>query len=256
MVVINPKIVNGNELTETDKEQFNWFASLFYKNQLYAGGVYIGNNTILTAAHCVKSYVPDKIRMGYFGPNDPKNNIKFYNVVSTKMHPKYNLNDLNNDIAYIKIDKNPSDDGFTPIPILNKRRDKKLKLTRVGKPCTIIGLGRLSSNGAIPNKVQKTDIFIVNKKNTDYPASYIKYKMLLAGDENNPNDPNDNEDSCQGDSGGPLIAWDYKKNVWTLIGLVSWGNGCALDGYPGVYTYVKRCFGWIRKETGIKPNGN
>ena len=39
------------------------------------------------------------------------------------------------------------------------------------------------------------------------------------------------KDSFQGDSGGPLI----RASSGLLVGVTSWGNGCALDGYPGVY---------------------
>ena len=47
-------------------------------------------------------------------------------------------------------------------------------------------------------------------------------------------------DSCQGDSGGPLIAADTVNNngAATLVGVVSWGTGCALPHYPGIYAKV------------------
>lgn len=54
-------------------------------------------------------------------------------------------------------------------------------------------------------------------------------------------------DSCQGDSGGPIIRGGV------LLGAVSWGQGCAQPGYPGVYTnFLDRDIRqWIKQITGV-----
>merc|ERR1711937_399572 len=63
--------------------------------------------------------------------------------------------------------------------------------------------------------------------------------MMCAGDTSD-----GGEDACQGDSGGPL----YDKNADTLVGVTSWGIGCALEDYPGVYSRISDQW-----ESWIKP---
>lgn len=55
-------------------------------------------------------------------------------------------------------------------------------------------------------------------------------------------------DTCQGDSGGPMVGHDADGN-WVQVGIVSWGLGCARDGYPGVYTQISAFRSAIRTAT-------
>jgi secreted trypsin-like serine protease len=42
---------------------------------------------------------------------------------------------------------------------------------------------------------------------------------------------------CNGDSGGPLMMFT-SSNQWMLVGLTSYGVGCAEAAYSAVYTRV------------------
>ena len=53
------------------------------------------------------------------------------------------------------------------------------------------------------------------------------------------------KDSCSGDSGGPIIAGTSGSD---LVGLVSWGIGCARAEFPGVYTRVGQFVTWIEEN--------
>ena len=59
------------------------------------------------------------------------------------------------------------------------------------------------------------------------------------------------KDSCQGDSGGPVVAGSGDNA--RQVGIVSWGLGCAQEGYPGVYTNVanKDIRDFIRDKAGV-----
>ncbi|RXN03999.1 PIH1 domain-containing 2-like isoform X1 [Labeo rohita] len=92
----------------------------------------------------------------------------------------------------------------------------------------------------IPEFLKEATVPLISTKKCNSSCMYngeITPRMLCAGYTEG------KVDACQGDSGGPLVCQD--DNVWRLVGVVSWGTGCAEPNHPGVYTKVAEFLGWI-----------
>jgi hypothetical protein len=67
------------------------------------------------------------------------------------------------------------------------------------------------------------------------------------------------KDACQGDSGGPLVLRTTDSNndvVDVIVGIVSWGIGCARAAFPGVYSRVSKGADWIVDKVCNELNGD
>ena len=108
------------------------------------------------------------------------------------------------------------------------------------------GWGTLSSgSSALPNILQKVDVPLVNTADCNSAAAYggdITDRMVCAGLQAG------GKDSCQGDSGGPLFASEADGS-FKLVGVVSWGEGCARPNKYGVYSKVNIMVDWIASQT-------
>ena len=68
----------------------------------------------------------------------------------------------------------------------------------------------------------------------------ITPQMICAGDLVNL------RDTCAGDSGGPLFLPAASPADSVLVGITSWGEGCAVPNKLGVYTRVSRFLASLR----------
>lgn len=152
------------------------------------------------------------------------------------MHPKYNSSTQENDIALITLKKALVwKDNIGPI-CLPPDADFE------GRSAVVTGWGTLKYQGSFPSKLNEVGVTVANQKTCQkaydaFPFPVTRKHICAA-------DPG--KDSCQGDSGGPLFIKENGK--WVLIGVVSFGVGCAKDGFPGVYTRVSSYNSWILKR--------
>lgn len=93
----------------------------------------------------------------------------------------------------------------------------------------------------MPRHLLTVDVPVVSSQTCNDSLSYngtIDEGMVCAG-----NLTKGSIDSCQGDSGGPFICNKI------LVGVVSFGKGCGLPYFPGVYANVSYFRSWILKES-------
>ncbi|CAG9134371.1 unnamed protein product [Plutella xylostella] len=241
------RIVGG---ADTTIEQWPFYANINYITWgirfLYCGGSIISNDIILTAAHCVDGERPSSfgVRLGSSLANSGG---QFINIAAIKMHETYDTPVLDNDIALMKL--------ATPIQESSTIGIARLPSARFSlpdnTPVTAIGVGALYSGGPAPTVLQSVEVFTVNQELCVERYAYLKTQpgygawpdvtdnMLCAGilDVGG-------KDACQGDSGGPLA---LSGNI--VVGVTSWGMGCAHEFYPGVNARVSKYIDWIQNSS-------
>ncbi|XP_062532433.1 trypsin-1 [Bombyx mori] len=115
----------------------------------------------------------------------------------------------------------------------------------VGKIITVTGWGNIEENGPYSNVLRAVRIPIISKsicQSVPFPyfRGTLSSRMFCAGF------AEEKKDACQGDSGGPAVS-DNR-----LLGMVSFGYGCATPGSYGVYSKVAKVRPWIEEVTGLK----
>merc|ERR1719453_988373 len=108
----------------------------------------------------------------------------------------------------------------------------------------VAGWGTTSEGGTLSDVPLRAAVPITNDQvcRSSYGSNYDPDFMICAGfDEGG-------YDACQGDSGGPLFGADAAGSH-VLVGVVSFGQGCARPGFPGVYARASTYRNWICEQT-------
>nr|AAT66249.1 trypsin precursor [Mayetiola destructor] len=238
------RIVGGFEM---DIKDAPYQISMRVRGSHFCGGSIISKNWILTAAHCTAAIgnVASRISI-YMGASSNKQGGFEHHVKRIVQHKRYNSRNIDFDFSLLELEEAVSyTDSVQAVALPDFG-----ELTADGTNCLVSGWGNTQNNSLSRELLRGAHVPIVNQRVCD--AAYEKYsgvtpRMICAGfyEEGG-------KDACQGDSGGPLV--DVESSLDgkpILVGVVSWGYGCAQPMYPGVYSRVIAAREWIYEHTGI-----
>lgn len=198
------------------------------------GGVIYLPQAILTAAHCVYKREENSFVVIAGSDNRAGSDGFIVRVKEIVIHENYQPALSKNDIAILILDSAIPINGINTWTITLADEEPQADSLAV-----VSGWGATVEGGPSSAKLQEVELNIVNRNECDANYGYqrIEENMLCAGSKIG------GKDACQYDSGGPLVGNNR------LIGIVSWGIGCARPEYPGVYANVAYFKQWIESVT-------
>ncbi len=254
------RIVGGATAAEG---QFPWQVQLWVvkngKDKFQCGGTLVAEELVVTAAHCFKhldleSYT---VVLGRLSNDDSKEcsqqKLKLRKVI---VHPDFNSRELTYDIALAFVEtKYKQSATFTDQvqpACMPAKSDSGLYSTGLSGTASGWGLTDESDRFSASPTLQFVSVPMLHHERCS--SAYSKLVQIreeiqfCAGNDRG-------QDACAGDSGGPYVR--LVGDRWVLVGVVSFGKGCARPEFPGVYVRVQNFLTWIygHIETDLKESG-
>ncbi|XP_072273225.1 serine protease 33-like [Pyxicephalus adspersus] len=243
--LISSRVVGGSDATEG---AWPWQVSLWFNSRAICGGSLISNRWVLSAAHCVQ-----------FSPT-PSHYTVYLGVYKLDIsHP--------NQVA-VKVDKIVANSQFDGVggsgDISLLRMARAVTFTQYIQPicipspsmvfspgmnCWVTGWGetQYGVNLPFPRILQQVMVPLISRESCEQMyrinAAYSPSQPVIKSDQICAGYQAGRKDACLGDSGGPLVC--EANGLWYQVGIVSWGDDCALPNRPGVYTLVSTYESWI-----------
>lgn len=179
----------------------------------YCGGTVIADRAVLTAAHC-QVQAGDLVLVGSVNLNTARP----VRVAESRINAKFNSITMDYDVAVAVLDA-PAGVPVAP-----------LALVVTSSKATVIGWGATSEGGEGTNALQQVSMPLWSAEDCRRVYPTLTSRQVCAGKVEG------GGDSCQGDSGGSLLTGG---DPWLVLGVVSFGIGCARPGVPGVYSDLR-----------------
>ncbi|XP_063830280.1 prostasin-like [Ostrinia nubilalis] len=233
------------------------------------GGSLISDKFVLTAAHCTKAserdtsvadVVPKIVRLGSNNIADSYANDSVPVTAIIKRiieHPNYKAPKKYYDIALMELQNQVQFDNYVQPACLWSGESSPL----IGQKATLTGWG-------VVETVSRTTAPDLQAAVVDVFESELCDKLLKPSCNRHWCGMQDHQlcagklaggvDACQGDSGGPLpqiierplqikipLPPTTTGRMYYIVGVTSFGIGCALPNLPGIYTRVSSFIDWV-----------
>ena len=229
---IEERIINGHN---AQAQRFPYFSMMWGEGGL-CGGALIAPDMVISAAHC-RDASNDVIigrhnRFAWFDDGAETIRIQYKILIPQYPAPE---NILAYDVMLVKL----ASDSKKPTIKLRKL-DPKLNTS-----LAVIGFGDsiLSYKIDLPDVLQEVELKYIDQDSCQamHGPTQISEDMMCTH--------TIGKDACSGDSGGPLILKGDSYDKDELVGVVSWGRGCADERYPGVYARMSWFYNWVVSVT-------
>ncbi|KAL0267409.1 UNVERIFIED_CONTAM: hypothetical protein PYX00_009687 [Menopon gallinae] len=206
-----------------------------YSGTPFCSATIISETFVVTASHCLERFNSKEVSIRS-GTSKRASGGDLLKIKRFARNPNFSASQLDYDVAVVELEE--------PMVFNDFRRAVRLAdgEPTVGQNLTVSGWGKTTEKGSVAGILQSTSVRVIDR---ELCREYYKNKvniterMFCAGA--------DGQDSCGGDSGAPATAGGK------LVGIVSWGFGCARATYPGVYANLlnREIRDFIREVSGV-----
>lgn len=218
-VVFRPHIVGGATVNDS-----TWSSTISLE---YCSAVAINPNTIITAAHCITSAnISTRSKSIKLHTGNTRMNGKTYKYKEIIVHPNFNKNYFNNDIALIKLASSLPSSVQAPSVVTNPQEVEFLKSQKYQVQVVGFGLTSSSSRASMSRNKKYMNANIEDKKSDVWVLRATK-----------------GNDSCNGDSGGGAYV-KIGKTHYLLAITVGGAKRCASE-LTSYYVSIADHWSWI-----------